>query len=43
MGIPGALLASYLVDLPILGRKGTAALSTGKSFLLIFRDIDLRT
>ena len=31
MGIPGALLAGYLVELPILGRRGTLAIFTGQS------------
>ncbi|KAH8827770.1 MFS general substrate transporter [Flagelloscypha sp. PMI_526] len=28
IGVPGALLAGYLVELPLLGRRGTLALST---------------
>ncbi|KAJ6624260.1 major facilitator superfamily domain-containing protein [Mycena sp. CBHHK59/15] len=28
IGVPGALLAGYLVELPILGRRGTLAIST---------------
>jgi len=31
MGIPGALMAGYLVELPILGRRGTLAIFTGQS------------
>ena len=30
IGVPGALLAGWLVELPLLGRKGTLALSTSK-------------
>ncbi|KAG6848567.1 hypothetical protein H0H93_015859 [Arthromyces matolae] len=29
ISVPGALLAGYMVELPILGRRGTFALSTG--------------
>ncbi|KAF6750715.1 MFS general substrate transporter [Ephemerocybe angulata] len=28
VGVPGALLAGYMVDLPILGRRGTLSIST---------------
>jgi hypothetical protein len=30
IGVPGALLAGWMVELPILGRRGTLAISTGK-------------
>ena len=29
IGVPGALLAGWMVELPYLGRKGTLALSSG--------------
>jgi hypothetical protein len=28
IGVPGALLAGYMVELPVLGRRGTLAIST---------------
>ena len=31
MGIPGALLAGWMVEQPYLGRKGTLAISTSRS------------
>ena len=30
MGIPGGLVAGYLVELPILGRRGTLVIFTGQ-------------
>lgn len=30
IGVPGALLAGWLVELPYLGRRGTLAIATGK-------------
>lgn len=34
MGIPGALLGGWMVDLPKLGRKGSLAVSTGAPRIL---------
>jgi hypothetical protein len=28
IGVPGALLAGYMVEVPVLGRRGTLAIST---------------
>ena len=28
IGVPGALLAGWMVEIPVLGRKGTLAIST---------------
>jgi len=39
IGVPGALLAGWMVELPLLGRRGTLAISTRtwiSSLLLIF-------
>lgn len=36
MGIPGSLLAGWMVEQPIFGRKGTLAISTGTSSNFIF-------
>jgi MFS family permease len=36
IGLPGALIAGYMVDLPILGRRGTLAISTGRYLLLLY-------
>ncbi|KAH9949810.1 MFS general substrate transporter [Amylocystis lapponica] len=33
IGVPGALLAGWMVEIPYIGRKGTLAISTGKSAL----------
>jgi len=35
IGLPGALLAGYMVDLPIIGRRGTLAISTALTGILI--------
>ncbi|POS85064.1 hypothetical protein EPUL_003361, partial [Erysiphe pulchra] len=36
MGIPGSIVACYIVDLPFIGRRGTMAISTLVSSILIF-------
>ncbi|KAJ7890154.1 MFS general substrate transporter [Mycena olivaceomarginata] len=42
-GIPGALVAGYLVELPLLGRKGTLALSTALTGVFILASTTART
>ncbi|KAJ7458054.1 MFS general substrate transporter [Mycena galericulata] len=42
-GIPGALLAGYLVELPLLGRKGTLAISTTLTGIFILVSTTART
>ncbi|KAJ6492679.1 MFS general substrate transporter [Mycena vulgaris] len=42
-GVPGALIAGYLVELPILGRKGTLALSTALTGVFILASTTART
>lgn len=34
MGIPGSLLAGWMVEQPVFGRKGTLAISTGTFYFL---------
>ena len=36
MGIPGSLLAGWMVEQPIFGRKSTLAISTGTLFIFVF-------
>ena len=36
MGIPGSLLAGWMVEQPIFGRKGTLAVSTGTFSIFVF-------
>ncbi|KAH9924322.1 MFS general substrate transporter [Epithele typhae] len=43
MGIPGALLAGYLVEHPWLGRKGTLAISTALTGVFLFASTTART
>ncbi|KAK7046981.1 MFS general substrate transporter [Favolaschia claudopus] len=42
-GVPGALVAGYLVELPLLGRKGTLAISTALTGLFILLSTTSRT
>ena len=37
IGVPGALLAGWMVELPLLGRKGTLAISTSELGLILTR------
>jgi len=39
IGVPGALLAGWMVELPLLGRKGTLAISTSELGLILTRPI----
>ena len=34
IGVPGALLAGWMVEIPVLGRKGTLAISTSSCLSL---------
>ncbi|KAG6835635.1 hypothetical protein H0H93_016327 [Arthromyces matolae] len=43
IGVPGALLAGYMVELPILGRRGTLALSTALTGVFILVSTTART
>lgn len=43
IGVPGALLAGYLVEIPILGRRGTLALSTALTGVFILVSTTART
>ncbi|KAF9458766.1 MFS general substrate transporter [Collybia nuda] len=43
IGVPGALLAGYLVELPILGRRGTLAISTALTGVFILVSTTART
>ncbi|KAG7443370.1 MFS general substrate transporter [Guyanagaster necrorhizus] len=43
IGVPGALLAGYLVDLPFLGRRGTLAISTVLTGVFILASTTART
>ncbi|KIM70818.1 hypothetical protein SCLCIDRAFT_100661 [Scleroderma citrinum Foug A] len=43
MGIPGALLAGYLVELPILGRRGTLAIFTALTGVFILLSTTARS
>ncbi|KAJ7662191.1 MFS general substrate transporter [Mycena polygramma] len=42
-GVPGALVAGYLVELPLLGRKGTLAVSTALTGVFILASTTART
>jgi hypothetical protein len=35
VGVPGALVAGYMVEIPVLGRRGTLAISTGEIFFCL--------
>ncbi len=39
IGVPGALLAGWMVELPYMGRKGTLAISTSKSRLIMLNEL----
>ncbi|KAF9648509.1 MFS general substrate transporter [Thelephora ganbajun] len=43
IGVPGALLAGYLVELPLLGRKGTLAISTILTGVFLFASTTARS
>ncbi|RDB16565.1 putative MFS-type transporter PB1E7.08c [Hypsizygus marmoreus] len=43
IGVPGALLAGYMVELPILGRRGTLAISTALTGIFILVSTTART
>ncbi|KAH8107746.1 MFS general substrate transporter [Cristinia sonorae] len=43
IGVPGALLAGWLVELPYLGRKGTLAISTILTGVFLFAGTTART
>ncbi|KAG6873000.1 hypothetical protein C0995_004132 [Termitomyces sp. Mi166 len=43
IGVPGALLAGYMVELPILGRRGTLAISTVLTGAFILASTTART
>ncbi|KAK0444684.1 MFS general substrate transporter [Armillaria borealis] len=43
IGVPGALLAGYLVELPLLGRRGTLAISTVLTGVFILASTTART
>lgn len=43
MGIPGALMAGYLVELPILGRRGTLAIFTALTGVFILLSTTARS
>ncbi|PCH39861.1 MFS general substrate transporter [Wolfiporia cocos MD-104 SS10] len=43
IGVPGALLAGYMVELPYLGRKGTLAISTIVTGVFLFASTTART
>ncbi|GJE87464.1 MFS sugar transporter [Phanerochaete sordida] len=43
IGVPGALLAGWLVELPLLGRKGTLAISTLLTGVFLFASTTART
>ncbi|OBZ68823.1 putative MFS-type transporter PB1E7.08c [Grifola frondosa] len=43
IGVPGALLAGWLVELPYLGRKGTLAISTTITGVFLFASTTART
>ncbi|KAI0667722.1 MFS general substrate transporter [Trametes maxima] len=43
IGVPGALLAGYMVELPYLGRKGTLAISTIITGVFLFASTTART
>ena len=43
MGIPGALLAGWMVEQPYLGRKGTLAISTALTGVFILANTTART
>ncbi|KAG6857053.1 hypothetical protein H0H87_010018 [Tephrocybe sp. NHM501043] len=43
IGVPGALIAGYMVELPILGRRGTLAISTALTGVFILVSTTART
>ncbi|KAG5636386.1 hypothetical protein H0H81_008250 [Sphagnurus paluster] len=43
IGVPGALLAGYMVELPILGRRGTLAIATALTGIFILVSTTART
>jgi len=43
IGVPGALLAGWMVELPVLGRKGTLALSTILTGVFLFASTTSRS
>jgi hypothetical protein len=43
IGVPGALLAGWMVDLPYLGRRGTLALSTALTGVFLLASTTART
>ena len=43
IGVPGALLAGWMVELPILGRRGTLAISTILTGVFILASTTART
>ncbi|KAG6917195.1 hypothetical protein DXG01_003538 [Tephrocybe rancida] len=43
IGVPGALLAGYMVELPLLGRRGTLAISTTLTGAFILASTTART
>ncbi|KAF8074178.1 MFS general substrate transporter [Lyophyllum atratum] len=43
IGVPGALLAGYMVELPIVGRRGTLAISTALTGVFILVSTTART
>ncbi|KAK0488479.1 MFS general substrate transporter [Armillaria novae-zelandiae] len=43
IGVPGALLAGYLVELPLLGRRGTLSISTVLTGVFILASTTART
>ncbi|GJE87450.1 MFS general substrate transporter [Phanerochaete sordida] len=43
IGVPGALLAGWLVEIPLLGRKGTLAVSTVLTGVFLFASTTSRT
>ncbi|KAF6741691.1 major facilitator superfamily domain-containing protein, partial [Ephemerocybe angulata] len=43
IGVPGALLAGYIVELPVLGRRGTLSLSTILTGVFILVSTTART
>ncbi|KAI0712387.1 MFS general substrate transporter [Earliella scabrosa] len=43
IGVPGALLAGWMVELPYLGRKGTLAISTTITGVFLFASTTART
>jgi len=43
IGVPGALLAGWMVELPFLGRKGTLAISTALTGVFLFASTTARS